>query len=92
MLFSFWIVTGQLLTQRDPPYLPMSHDNCSFTTTNITITNATLQGTLTTTVSSVTTLAEALRQTAENFTTVALDGVDNSTLGADSTTGANSDG
>ena len=27
-MFSFWIVTGQLLTQHDPPYLPLSRDGC----------------------------------------------------------------
>ncbi|KAF2366266.1 Sodium/solute symporter [Trinorchestia longiramus] len=29
IIFSLWIVTGQLLTRSDPPYLPMSHANCS---------------------------------------------------------------
>ncbi|XP_047739797.1 sodium-coupled monocarboxylate transporter 1 [Hyalella azteca] len=41
IVFSLWIVTGQLLTRTDPPYLPMSHTNCTTTTTTNTTTTTT---------------------------------------------------
>lgn len=37
IFFSFWIVTGQLLTQTDPPYLPLSRDGCPVPVTNVTL-------------------------------------------------------